>query len=83
MSKEKKENITEEQFKAFCGAALPHLNDLTGELKKLGYHGMASFCITDDGYFSFSIHDSDWSMSRMDEGQDAHMRREYREPVEA
>lgn len=82
MSKEKKEIITEEQFKAFCVAALPHLNDLTGELKKLGHHGMASFFITDDGYFSFRIRDSEWSMNRLDGCHDAHIHRDYREPVE-
>lgn len=56
---EKQNTITEEQFRAFCGATLPHLNDLIGELRKLGHHGMASFSIADDGYFSFSIHDSE------------------------
>ncbi len=81
MSNEKKEVITEEQFRAFCGAALPHLNDLTGELRKLGYHGMASFAIADDGYFSFSIHNSEWSMNRLDGCHDAYMRRDYGEPV--
>ena len=61
---EKQNTITEEQFRAFCGATLPHLNDLIGELRKLGHHGMASFSIADDGYFSFSIHNSEWSMNR-------------------
>lgn len=60
---------------------MPHLNDLTGELRKLGYHGMASFAIADDGYFSFSIHNSEWSMNRLDECHDAYMRRDYGEPV--
>lgn len=82
MSNEKKEVITEGQFRAFCGAALPHLNDLTWELRKLGYHGMASFAIADDGYFSFSIHDSEWSMNRLDSSHDAHMRRDYGESVD-
>ena len=83
MSENKQEVNTEEQFRMFCGAALPHLNDLIGELRKMGHHGMASFSITDDGYFSFSIHDSEWSMSRLDGGHDAHMRRDYGEPVGA
>lgn len=78
---EKRENITEEQFRAFCEAALPHLNDLVGELKKMGHHGMAGFSIADDGYFSFSIHNSGWSMNRIDGGHDAHIRRDYAEPV--
>lgn len=82
MNKGKQELITEEQFRTFCGATLPHLDDLIVELRKLGYHGMASFSIDDDGYFSFAIHDSGWSMNRLDECHDAHMRREYMEPVE-
>ena len=32
MIKDKHEVITEEQFRSFCGATLPHLNDLIGEL---------------------------------------------------
>lgn len=82
MNEERKEVITEEQFRTFCGATLPHLDDLIGELRKLGHHGMASFSISDDGYFSFAIHDSGWSMNRLDGCHDAHMRREYKEPVE-
>ncbi len=81
MNKDKQEVITEEQFRTFCGATLPHLDDLIGELRKLGHHGMASFSIADDGYFSFSINDSEWSMNRIDGCHDAHMRRDYGEPV--
>lgn len=81
MNKDTQKIITEEQFRVFCGAAVPHLNDLIEELRKLGHHGMASFSIADDGYFSFDLHDSEWSMNRLDEWHDAHMRRDYGEPV--
>lgn len=82
MSKDKQEAITEEQFKKLCRVALPHLNDLIDELKKLGICEMTNFFIQDDGYFSFSIYNSEWSMSRLDECHDAHIRRDYAEPVE-
>lgn len=79
---EKQNMITEEQFRAFCKVALPHVNELIGELKKLGHHGMASFSIADDGYFSFSIHNTGWSMGRLDEEGKARMRKDYQEAVE-
>ena len=56
---------SKEKFRGVCLEVLPLINGIADAVKRNGYEAMASLTIDGDDYFSFSIHDSDWKMSKV------------------
>ena len=61
---EKKE-IGKEKFKELAKDMKPVINDMEAVLKKHGIDCLSSLTMSIDGYFNFSIHDSDWEFKRI------------------
>lgn len=78
---EKTKDLSEEQFRTLCENVLPHINAITAALNDINCSDLASFAVGSDGYFSFNIVQSEWSMSRLSKGKEPHMRRDYSEPI--
>ena len=72
---------SKEKFRDVCLEVLPLINGIADAVKRNGYEAMASLTIDGDDYFSFSIHDSDWKMSKVNGGP-ANMRYEYEEEIQ-
>lgn len=78
---EQNTNLSENQFRMLCENILPHINAITAALNNINCTNLASFAIGSDGYFTFNIVQSEWSMSRSSGGKEPHMRRDYSEPI--
>lgn len=73
--------MEKERFKGFCLEILPLIAGIIEAVKKNGYEGMSRLAMADDGYFSFSFHDNDWSMTRLGEGP-VRIHYEYNEEIQ-
>lgn len=77
----KKFLVEKEGFKKLSQEVLPLVNKLTGILADNGINGLASISLSKDGYFSFSTHEMEWEMTRIDSSEPARIRYEFREEV--
>ena len=58
-------NITQEEFKDLAKDLKPVLKSMEDVLKKHNIECLASTSMSTDGYFNFSLHDSDWEFKRL------------------
>ena len=70
-----------ERFKNLCLEVLPLINGIMEAIKRNGYETMTSIAMRADEYFSFSIHESGWSMVKIDGGA-AKVCYEYSEEIQ-
>lgn len=64
MNQEKSKELTQEEFKELANDLKPVLKSMEAVLKKHNIECLASTCLSTDGYFNFSLHDSDWEFKR-------------------
>lgn len=61
-------SMNKERFRGLCLEILPLINGIMEAVKRNGYEAMASLTTEGDDYFSFCIHDTGWSMGRVNGG---------------
>lgn len=61
----KHENLTQEGFKELAKDMKPVLKSMEEVLEKHNIECLTSLCINSDGYFNFSLHDSEWEFRRL------------------
>lgn len=68
-------------FMGLCINVLPLIEGIIGNVKKSGVEGMVGLSMDAKGYFSFYIHDSSWTMAKMDSESPAKIEYRYSEVV--
>ena len=61
---EESRELTQEEFKKLANDMKPVLKSMEEVLKKHNIECLTSTCLSTDGYFNFSLHDSDWEFKR-------------------
>lgn len=83
MNEEMKKSIEEkEEFKGLCLEVLPLANKLQEILKSRGITELASITLSADGYMTFSHHDTEWEMNRVDKESSTRIRCQFSEEIE-
>ena len=59
-----KDQMTQEEFEELAKDLKPVLKSMEAVLKKHNIECLTSTCMSTDGYFNFSLHDSDWEFKR-------------------
>ena len=64
MNREESKDLTQEEFEKLAKDLKPVLKSMEAVLKKHNIECLTSTCLSTDGYFNFSLHDSDWEFKR-------------------
>lgn len=64
MNQEESKELTQEEFEELAKDLKPVLKSMEAVLKKHNIECLTSTCLSTDGYFNFSLHDSDWEFKR-------------------
>lgn len=73
-------NINKIKFRGLCLEVLPLIDKIIETVKKNGYETMSTLTMGKDGYFSFDVHNTGWSMIQVGNGP-VKMRYEYSEEI--
>lgn len=74
-------NMDKERFKGLCLEILLLINGIMEAVKRNGYETMASLTMQGDDFFFFSVHDTSWSMAKVDNGP-VIIRYEYEDEIQ-
>ena len=61
--------LSEEEFKAICKEAIPHIEALREILKKRDMGNLGSLTFDKSGYTMLGVYDTGWVMSRVADGE--------------
>lgn len=62
---EESKELTQVEFKELANDLKPVLKSMEAVLKKHNIECLTSISMSADGYFNFSLHDSDWEFKRL------------------